>query len=401
MIPSVHPRYTQEMTTHEAAARGLKDAEQNIVRGFKNLRGCLINEMFNPDHPVQWINSRHQERKLARTAAGFGATYDLEVARRAHENAFIELTQADPASLQNDEYREIEEENSNEATSIEAGEANHVFKASETKLDILKTTLAKDENGYPALKLDHALDSLHKKGLKPTLLLIDEVGEDRNDFDKQITKNQLALIDKVKKLGGQVLICTRPSQPDLKPELKSAVASVLHTFCSIRPLNKLENPELRDQVCAADFVIVAGFDTNECVRNTVGVQEDFQDYYEDMTPGLVQAGIPVLFSDDCARGTRSNKWEGSRFEDALFFWGREDSPYRLADQAVREYRAESGDKLADLKTKPDPDILRTLQSNISEINGLSNDDIKGWIRHYNISPDNPLLDRITRPSDKN
>ncbi|MGK6307196.1 hypothetical protein [Variovorax sp. DT-64] len=101
MIPSAHPRYTKEMATSEAAARGFKDVKQNVGRGFKNLRGCLINQMFNPDHPVQWINSRHQERKLARTAAGFGATYALEIARRAHENPVIELAQADLASLKN------------------------------------------------------------------------------------------------------------------------------------------------------------------------------------------------------------------------------------------------------------------------------------------------------------
>ena len=400
MIPSGHLRYTKEMTTTEAAGRGLKDAEQNIVRGFKNLRGCLIKQMFNPDHPVQWINSRHQERKQARTAAGFGATYGLELARRVHENAFTELAQADPASLQQ-EYRGIERENSNEATSTEGGEANHIFEVGQTKLDILKATLAKDENGYPALELDDALDSLNEKGLKPTLLLIDEVGKDLNGVDKQITKNQLALIDKVEMLGGQVLICTRPSQPDLKPELKTAVARVPHTFYSISPLNKLENPELREQVRAADFVIVAGFDTNECVRNTVGVQEDFDEYYKNMTPGLVQTGIPVLFSDDCARGFRSNKWEGSRFEDALFFWGRKDSPYKLADQAVREYRADSVHELDRLETNFNSETLRILQSNISEINNLSTEQIKEWIRYYKISPDNPLLDRITRPGDKN
>lgn len=388
------------MTTSEAAARGVKDVEQNIVRGFKNLRGCLINQMFNPDHPVQWINSRHQERRLARTAAGFGATYRLELARRVHENAFIELTQADPASLQKDEYRGTENETSNEVTSFEAGEANHVLEVGEKKLHIMNATLAKDENGYPALKLDRALDSLREKGLKPTLLLIDEVGEDRNDFDEQITKNQLSLIDKVKELGGQVLICTRPAQPDLKPELKRAVGSVPHTYYSISPLNKLEDPELREQVRAADFVIVAGFDTNECVRNTVGVQEDFDEYQKDMTPGLVQAGIPVLFSDDCARGIGSNKWEGSRFEDALFFWGKENSSYRLADQAVREYRAESGHKFGELKTEDASDILNNLQSAISGVSDLSTDQIKDWIRYYKISPDDPLLDRITRPGDK-
>jgi hypothetical protein len=368
MIPSGHPRYTKEMTTSEAAARGFKDVKQNIVRGFENLRGCLINQMFNPDHPVQWINSRHQERKLARAAAGFGPTYRLDIARRVHENTMIGFTEAGLASLQKDEYGGTEREDSNEVTSIEVGETNHVFEASKLNLDIVKATLAKDENGYPALELDHALDSLRKKGMKPTLLLIDEVGEDRNDFDKQITKKQLALIGKVKKLGGQVLICTRPCQPDLKPELESAVAGVPHTFYSIVSLNKLENPELREQVRAADFVIVAGFDTNKCVRNTLGVQEDFNEYHEDMSPGLVQDGIPVLFSDDCARGIKSNKWEGSRFEDALFFWGHEDSSYRLADQAVREYRAESGFKLNELKTEFDLATLRNLQSAISEIN---------------------------------
>ncbi|MGK6307195.1 hypothetical protein [Variovorax sp. DT-64] len=284
--------------------------------------------------------------------------------------------------------------------SIEAGEQNHVFEVREKNLDIVKATLAKDENGYPALNLDHALNSLHDKGLKPTLLLIDEVGDDRNGFDKQITKNQLALIDKVKKLGGQVLICTRPCQPLLKPELESAVANVLHTFHSINPLNKLEDPELRKQVRAADFVIVAGFDTNACVRNTVGVQEDFNEYYENMTPGLVQDGIPVLFSDDCARGIKSNKWEGSRFEDALFFWGREDSSYRLADQAVQKYRENSGHKLGELETEFNSRTLRNLQSVISEINGQSTDQIIDLIRDFKISPDNPLLDLLTRPGEK-
>lgn len=188
------------------------------------------------------------------------------------------------------------------------------------KLAIIQAVLQK-ENGYPTVDFFDALDLLHKQSLTPTLLLIDEVGIDHGKFDRQVTEDQLKLIKKVQELDGQILVCTRTAQPDLKPILKEAIAGANHTFYSVIKLNKLENQELRTRLQKADFVVVSGFDTNECVRRTVGAKRDDWEYDNIQIPGLVQENIPTLYSDYCSRGKNRNRWEASRFESALFFLG--------------------------------------------------------------------------------
>lgn len=115
--------------------------------------------------------------------------------------------------------------------------------------------------------------------------------------------------------------------------------------------------------------------------------------------GLVTTGgeSEDLYSDDCSRGWRRNGWEGSRFESSLFFWNRQDSVYRLTDQAVREYREEGGSGVPpNFESDFNSQKLEYLREYICEVGGLTIEKIKAMFRAYQIAPNNPLLDQITK-----
>lgn len=279
-------------------------------------------------------------------------------------------------------------------SAVEPGIKTHSL----SKLGIIQAALPK-ENGYPTINFFYALDVLAQQSLKPTLLLIDEVGEDRNALDKQITNNQLDLIKKVQELGGQFIVCVRPGQTEIKPELKQVLDRIPHDSYVIVKLNKLENPELRTKIQDADFVVVSGFDTNECVRATIGAKRDDRRSGLATGGGLMQYNIPVLYSDDCSRGDMAhNVWEGSRFASSLFFWSRQDSVYRMTDQAVQKYRDESRNSVvpSDFESNFNPEKLENIRDYMCNVNDLTVHDIKEMFRTYKIAPNNPLLDQITR-----
>lgn len=283
----------------------------------------------------------------------------------------------------------------NSIASVSVSAANDV---GVSKLSVIQAALPK-ENGYPTVGFLEAIDALGKKSLMPTLLLIDEVEEDNFSNDRQVTEKQLEVINKVKEMGGQILVCCRPCQPNLKPALQAALAGSNFVYYSISELNKLQNKDLHAKLQKSDFVIVAGFDTNDCVRATIGALRDDGrlEMSDRLYPnGLIQAKIPVLYSDDCSRGMKSNMWEGSRFGDTLFLWGKPTSVYRLVDQAVKEYRELKEDIPPDFECTVNPEKLEQIKECAFAINGLTTATIKGWFRSFKIAPDNPLLDQITR-----
>jgi hypothetical protein len=280
---------------------------------------------------------------------------------------------------------------------LSCGEVGSFYEASVTSLDqrisLIQSILVKDNDGYPTVGFLDAIEELGRHSLRPTLLLIDESAEAADDTDT--TRNQVQLLEKVKKVGGQVIVCCFPSWANLNPLQKAALEGFDYRTYQISVFNKLQNQELQEQLKKADFVVVAGFDTNDCVRSTVGAR-----CYNNAAshllshPGLMQLGIPVLFDDNCSHGTCKNQWEGERCAETLFFWSRPNSACRLVQQAVREYRQ-------GMESPPDFDItvnlekLRQLRECVYEFGGLNSEMIVGFFRDFKISRKNPLLDWIT------
>lgn len=68
----------RDMSLGQRAVRGIKDASHNAGRSIANALVMapwkLVNQIFNPDHPVEWIKSRHAQRMEARSQNGFGRT---------------------------------------------------------------------------------------------------------------------------------------------------------------------------------------------------------------------------------------------------------------------------------------------------------------------------------------
>lgn len=264
-----------------------------------------------------------------------------------------------------------------------------------SKCRAIQATIPK-ENGYPTVDFLGAIDALGKQSLTPTLLLIDA----DEPFGSNVIKNQLALISKVKEMGGQILVCCRSGQT-VNPALQAALADTEYTYYQINELNKLQKPELLERLHQADFVVVAGYDTNDCVRATIGARRD--DGLEELSDykypnGMIQEGIPVLFSDECSQGKKHNLWEGSRFKENLFFWAKPNSPYRLALQAVKEYRSEKTALLPDFESALNKTKLKQIREELLDTSGLTTSRIKDLFRFFKIAPDNPLLDEITGAS---
>ena len=268
-----------------------------------------------------------------------------------------------------------------------------------SRLSLIQALIPK-EHGYPTVGLFDAMDALRAHSLKPTLLLIDESSDDTDASYDRITKKQIELINKVKQMCGRIIICCLPCQPNLKPALRAALEGSNHTCYLIEGLNKLENQEVREQIRKSDFVVVAGFDTNECVRATIGARCYFDDgRYAQALPqkGVIQAEIPVLYDDGCSHGLRPNQWEGERFIESLFFWSVPNSQCRLVEQAIQEYRHEVEAVPPGFETTMNPEKLRQLRECAFEIKGFTVRTVLEWFRDFKISPNNPLLDRITRP----
>ncbi len=188
---------------------------------------------------------------------------------------------------------------------------------------IIQAALEKHD-GYPTIEFFAAIDLLSAKGLKPTLLLIDDFGAGSGAPDTKTIQNQKKLIIKVTQSGGNIFICTEVYRYSLKRDLQDTVdncGAKTRVYQGNGRLNKLSNGTLLADLEYADYVIIAGYEANYVIRNTVGVSRD---HNQDMLlgAGLMQHGIPTLYADFCSTAADENKWEGARSKPNLYFWRR-------------------------------------------------------------------------------
>lgn len=68
----------RDMTLGQRTVRGMKDVGHNAGRSIVNAVVMapwkLVNQIFNPNHPIEWIKSRHEQRMEKRFDNGLGRT---------------------------------------------------------------------------------------------------------------------------------------------------------------------------------------------------------------------------------------------------------------------------------------------------------------------------------------